>query len=67
MEPSLRDMDDYYGNESPQKRKMVNLIVLLLFLATIVYGGFKVYYDTHMPSSFNPVLTQEEIIKTRGY
>jgi len=67
MEPSLRDIDDYYNNESPQKRKTVNLVVLLLFLAAMLYGGFKLYYDTHMPSSFNPVVTQEELSKTRGY
>lgn len=67
MEPSLRDMDDYNNNESPKKKKTINLIILLLFLAAIIYGGFKVYYDTHMPKSFNPVLTQEEIESTRGY
>jgi|GEM_PF-4815338 cytochrome c-type biogenesis protein CcmH/NrfG len=67
MEPTLRDMDDYYNNESPQKKRIVNLVVLGLFLCALAYGGVKVYYDTHMPSSFSPVLTQQEIQATRGY
>lgn len=67
MEPTLRDIEDYNNNESLQKRWTVNFVVLALFIAATVYGGFKVYYDTHMPSSFSPVLTQEQIKETRGY
>ena len=67
MEPTLRDIEDYNNHESSQKRRTVNFVVLALFIAAMVYGGFKIYYDTHMPSSFSPVLTQEEIKATRGY
>jgi len=47
-------------------KKTVNLIILLLFLAVMLYGGLKLYYDTHMPSIFT-VAIQEKLSKTRGY
>jgi len=37
-EPSLDQIDDYNGNESPKKRKTVKLIVLFLIVVGIAYS-----------------------------
>ena len=67
MEPTLRDIEDYDNHESPQKKRVVNLVVLGLFIFAMAYAGVKIYYDTHMPSIFSPVHSQQQIEQTRGY
>lgn len=37
-EPTLDQIDDYNGNESPKKRKTVRLIVLFLIIVGITYS-----------------------------
>ena len=65
MEPRLQDIEDYNGNESPKKRHIINLVVLWLFILTMVYAGFKIYYDNHMPAAFNPVVPQKDLHEKR--
>lgn len=40
-EPTLDQIDDYNGNESPKKRKTVRLIVLFLIVIGITYSVSK--------------------------
>jgi hypothetical protein len=64
MEPTLEQIEDYDGKESPEKRKTVIAVILFLLSVGVVYSVFKNYYDTHMPESFNPVVTSQEKAKT---
>ena len=49
-EPSLEQIDDYNGNETPQKRKTVRLIIAGLLLLSAIYGLVK--YNFSMPSDY---------------
>jgi len=40
-EPTLDQIDDYNGNESPKKRKTVRLIILFLIVVGISYSIVK--------------------------
>jgi len=44
-EPSLDQIDDYNGNESPKKRNIVRLVVLFCLTVGIVYSISKYYYS----------------------
>lgn len=45
-EPKLDDIEDYNDNESPQKRKTVQLVILFLIVISIVYGFIKFNYNS---------------------
>jgi len=45
-EPKLEDIEDYNDNESPQKRKTVQLVILFLIVVSVVYGFFKFNYNS---------------------
>ena len=49
-EPSLEQIDDYNDNESPQKRRTVQLIVIGLIAVGIVYAFVKFNYS--VPSDY---------------
>lgn len=49
-EPSLNNIDDYNGQESPEKRRTVLLVIAFCLLVGVVYTGFKMAYDT--PSDY---------------
>lgn len=40
-EPTLDQIDDYNGNESPKKRKTVKLVILFLIVVGITYSIVK--------------------------
>lgn len=59
-EPTLDQIDDYNGNESPKKRKTVRLIVLFVIVVGITYSISK--YNNLQESDYigtkeNPVIT----------
>ena len=59
-EPTLDQIDDYNGNESPKKRKTVRLIVLFLIVVGIAYSITK--YNNSQESDYigtqdNPGIT----------
>lgn len=56
MEPSLSQIDDYNNRESRQKRNLVAWIVFGIVLTGIALQSAKLYYDHHVPASFNPVV-----------
>ena len=49
-EPSLEQIDDYNGNETPQKRKTVRLIIAGLLILSAIYGLVKYNFST--PSDY---------------
>ena len=49
-EPTLSHMDDYNGNESPEKRQLVRNIILGLLVISAVYGFVKFSFST--PSDY---------------
>jgi len=45
-EPSLDQIDDYNGNESVQKRKTINNVIILCLVMGAILVGIKIYtYD----------------------
>ena len=44
-EPTLNDMDDYNGNESPEKRSTINKIVIGLLILGAIYSVMKYNYS----------------------
>lgn len=40
-EPSLEKLDDYNGNESPQKRKMIWIVVLIALAVGAIFASFE--------------------------
>jgi len=49
-EPTLDQIDDYNGNESPKKRKTVRLIILFLIVVGITYSIAK--YNNSQESDY---------------
>jgi uncharacterized membrane protein YidH (DUF202 family) len=45
-EPTMAQIDDYNGNESPEKRKTVRLIIIGLLVLSMVYGLVKYNFST---------------------
>ncbi len=45
-EPTLRDMDDYNGNESPEKRNVINKVIIGLLIFGAVYGFIKYNFNS---------------------
>lgn len=46
MEPSMDQIEDYNGNESKEKKRTVNIVIIGLFVLGIVYATIKVYDST---------------------
>jgi hypothetical protein len=44
-EPTLEEIDDYNGKESPEKRRTVILVVLFCLAVGIVYAIFQYNYS----------------------
>ena len=42
-EPTLDKIDDYNGNESPQKRKIINNVIILCLVMGIILVATKIY------------------------
>ena len=42
-EPTLDQIDDYNGNESPQKRKLVNKVIILCLVMGAILVATKIY------------------------
>lgn len=55
-EPTLHDIEDYNGNESKEKRKVVNIVIGSLLFIGLIYASAKYYYDRHTPEAFNPII-----------
>ncbi len=54
MEPTLSQIEDYDGKESPQKRKIVYLVIAGLLAIGLGYTMIKNSVDANMPNSFIP-------------
>jgi hypothetical protein len=59
-EPTLSQIDDYNGNESPEKRKLVRNIIIGLLVVGAIYAMIRYSFDT--PSDYigtpqNPGIT----------
>ena len=56
-EPTLNDMDDYNGNESPEKKKNINIVIVVLLILGAIYGITKYNYnsvDDYIGTPLNP-------------
>ena len=42
-EPSLEKIDDYYGKESPQKRKIINSVIIFCLVMGAILVTTKIY------------------------
>lgn len=49
-EPSLNNIDDYNGNESPEKRRTILIVIAICLIVGGIYTGFRIAYDT--PSDY---------------
>jgi len=49
-EPTLSQMDDYDGNETPEKRRLVRNIIIGLLMISAIYGFVKFSFST--PSDY---------------
>ena len=49
-EPTMSQIDDYNGNESPEKRRLVRNIILGLIIVSAIYGFIKFSFST--PSDY---------------
>ncbi len=45
-EPTLNDMDDYNNKESPQKRRIINLVILGLLAFGAIYALIKYNFNS---------------------
>ncbi|MCV6607152.1 MAG: hypothetical protein OIF32_02975 [Campylobacterales bacterium] len=45
MEPSMNDIDDFNGNESPEKKKTVSLVIISLVGIIAVLQIVKMWFD----------------------
>jgi hypothetical protein len=45
-EPTLEQIEDYNGNESSQKRKTINLVILFCIVVSIAYAVIKFNYNS---------------------
>ena len=54
MEPTLSQIEDYDGKESPQKRKIVYLVIAGLLAIGLGYTLIKNSVDANMPNTFIP-------------
>jgi len=45
-EPTMAQIDDYNGNESPEKKQTVRLIIIGLLVLGMVYGLVKYNFST---------------------
>ena len=64
-EPSLDQIDDYNDNESPQKRRTIYLVILLILIVGAIYTGFKYAYsdvEEYIGTEQNPGINT-----TKGY
>lgn len=46
-EPSLDKIDDYNGNESHEKNKIVKLVIAGLLIIGGIYAGIKIMYNDY--------------------
>jgi hypothetical protein len=44
-EPSLDQLDDYDGKESPEKRRLIYLIIVGILIVGAIYSAFKYTYS----------------------
>jgi hypothetical protein len=49
-EPTMSQIDDYNGNESPEKRKQIRNIIIGLLIVSAIYGFVKFSFST--PSDY---------------
>jgi len=49
-EPTLSQIDDYNGNETPEKKKLVRNIIIGLLIVSAIYGFVKFSFST--PSDY---------------
>jgi hypothetical protein len=54
MEPTMHDIEDYNGNESSQKRKTVNMVIVGLFILGFTYGLIKEYDNLKPMEIYTP-------------
>ena len=45
MEPNMNDIDDFNGNESPEKKKTVSKVILFIIGVIAILQITKMYFD----------------------
>jgi len=45
-EPNMEDIDDYNGNESPEKRRTVNFVIISLLIVGAIYTSAHYFFGT---------------------
>ena len=45
-EPTLDDIDDYNGNESKDKKNIVNTVIIVLLIAGAIFGIIKYNFNS---------------------
>jgi hypothetical protein len=64
-EPSMNKIDDYNGNESEEKKSIINNILLGLLLVGAIYAGIR--YANSTVSDYNGTPEKPGINTTKGY
>ena len=64
-EPSMSKIDDYNGNESPEKRMIINKILIGLLIVGAFYAGIR--YLNSTVSDYNGTASKPGINTTKGY
>jgi hypothetical protein len=64
-EPSMSKIDDYDGNESEEKRNIVNKIILGLLVIGAIYGVIR--FTNNSVSDYNGTSQNPGINTTKGF
>jgi len=64
-EPSMNKIDDYNGNESAEKKSIINNVLLGLLLVGAIYAGIR--YANSTVSDYNGTPDKPGINTTKGY
>lgn len=64
-EPSLDQLDDYEGKESPEKRRLIYLVILGILIVGAIYTAFK--YNFSQVDDYVGTEQKPGINTTKGY
>ena len=64
-EPSMNKIDDYNGNESEEKKSIINNVILGLLIVGAIYAGIR--YANSTVSDYNGTPDKPGINTTKGY
>jgi len=64
-EPSMNKIDDYNGNESEEKKSIINNVILGLLIVGAIYAGVR--YMNSTVTDYNGTPSNPGINTTKGY